>query len=138
MSSGSAARSGSSTSSSTDVFVERTGGYFAYRIPAIETAADGSLLAFAEARKYNLDDPGFGRQDIDLVYRRSTDGGKTWSPMRVIEDPGELWSAANPATLVDRIERPGLAALSPVQAGPEHGNRQARYRRFAGAGPHQR
>ena len=55
--------------SSTDVFVERTGGYFAYRIPAIETAADGSLLAFAEARKYNLDDPGFGKQDIDLVYR---------------------------------------------------------------------
>ena len=33
---------------STDVFVERTGGYFAYRIPAIETAPDGSLLAFAE------------------------------------------------------------------------------------------
>jgi sialidase-1 len=87
---------------SADVFVERTGGYFAYRIPALETAADGSLLAFAEARKYNLDDPGFGKQDIDLVFRRSTDGGKTWSAMKVIEDPGELWSAANPATVVDR------------------------------------
>jgi sialidase-1 len=84
------------------VFAERTGGYFAYRIPAIETATDGSLLAFAEARKYNLDDPGYGKQDIDLVYRRSGDGGKTWSPMKVIEDPGELWSAANPATVVDR------------------------------------
>ena len=87
---------------SADVFVERTGGYFAYRIPAIETAADGSLLAFAEARKYNLDDPGFGNQDIDLVCRRSHDGGKSWSPMKVIEDPGERWSAANPATVVDR------------------------------------
>ncbi len=87
---------------STDVFVERTGGYFAYRIPAIETAPDGSLLAFAEARKYSLDDPGFGKQHIDLVYRRSSDGGKTWSPMQVIEEPGERWSAANPATLVDR------------------------------------
>jgi hypothetical protein len=86
----------------TDVFVERTGGYFAYRIPAIECAADGSLLAFAEARKYNLDDPGCAKQDIDLVYRRSIDGGKTWSPLKVIEDPGELWSAANPATVVDR------------------------------------
>lgn len=87
---------------SADVFVERTGGYFAYRIPAIETAADGSLLAFAEARKYNLDDPGFGNQDIDLVCRRSRDGGKSWSPMMLIEDPGERWSAANPATVVDR------------------------------------
>jgi sialidase-1 len=87
---------------STDVFVERTGGYFAYRIPAIESAPDGSILAFAEARKYNLDDPGFGKQDIDLVFRRSRDGGKTWSMMKVIEDPGELWSAANPASVVDR------------------------------------
>ena len=86
----------------TDVFVEHTGGYFGYRIPAIETAPDGSLLAFAEARKYNLGDPGYGNQDIDLVCRRSTDGGKTWSPMKVIEDPGERWSAANPATVVDR------------------------------------
>ncbi len=87
---------------STDVFVEHTGGYFAYRIPAIETAPDGSLVAFAEGRKYSCDDPGFGKQDLDLVMKRSTDRGQTWSAMKVIEDPGELWSAANPATLVDR------------------------------------
>jgi sialidase-1 len=85
-----------------DVYVSGTHGYHGYRIPAIETAPDGSLLAFAEARKYSLADPGFGKQDIDLVLRRSTDGGKTWSAMKVIEDPGELWSAANPATIVDR------------------------------------
>ncbi len=87
---------------STDVFLEHTGGYFGYRIPAIETTPDGSLLAFAEARKYSLEDPGYGNQDIDLVFRRSTDGGKSWSPMKVIDDPGERWSAANPATVVDR------------------------------------
>ena len=86
----------------TNVYVSGTQGYNGYRIPAIETAPDGSLLAFAEARKYSLADPGFGKQDIDLVLRRSTDGGKTWSPMQLIEDPGELWSAANPATVVDR------------------------------------
>jgi sialidase-1 len=84
-----------------DVFVSGADGYYAYRIPAIETAPDGSLLAFAEARKYTLDDPGYGKQDIDLVLRRSTDQGQTWSPMQVIEDPGELWSAANPTTVVD-------------------------------------
>ncbi len=85
-----------------DVFVSGTLGYHTFRIPAIETAPDGSLLAFAEARKYNANDPGYGKQDIDLVVRRSTDHGKSWSAMKVIEDPGELWSAANPASVVDR------------------------------------
>ncbi|MBM3889673.1 MAG: exo-alpha-sialidase [Verrucomicrobia bacterium] len=88
--------------SHTDVFVSGQDGYHTFRIPAIETAPDGSLLAFAEGRKYNRSDPGFGKQDIDLVFKRSTNGGKTWSAMKVIEDPGELWSAANPATVVDR------------------------------------
>ncbi len=85
-----------------DVYTSGADGYKIYRIPAIETAPDGSLLAFAEARKYGGNDPGYGKQDIDLVLKRSTDGGQTWSPMKIIEDPGELWSAANPATVVDR------------------------------------
>ena len=84
------------------MFVSGRDGYFAYRIPAIGTAPDGSLLAVAEARKYNLQDPGFEKQDIDLVMKRSTDSGRTWSAMKIIEDPGERWSAANPAVLVDR------------------------------------
>lgn len=91
--------------SHTDVFVSGQDGYSMYRIPAIEAAPDGSLVAFAEARKYNAADPGFGKQDIDLVYKRSTDQGATWSPMVVLEDPGELWSAANPALLVDRSNK---------------------------------
>jgi sialidase-1 len=85
-----------------DVFVSGRDGYQMYRIPVIATAPDGSLLAFAEARKFGGADPGFGKQDIDLVLKRSSDGGKTWSAMKVIEDPGDLWSAANPATVVDR------------------------------------
>ena len=87
---------------STDVFVSGRDGYFAYRIPAVEAALDGTLLAFAEGRKHNLGDPGYEGNDIDLVMARSTDAGATWSPMTVIEDPGEGWSAANPATAVDR------------------------------------
>lgn len=77
-------------------------GYRTYRIPALETAPDGTLLAFAEGRKYNWEDPGDGDNDIDLVLKRSTDGGRTWSAMQIIEDPGEKWSAGNPATLVDK------------------------------------
>jgi len=86
----------------TDVFISGENGYHVYRIPAVEAAPDGSLIAFCEARKYNAADPGFGKQDIDLVYKSSTNNGATWSPMTVLEDPGELWSAANPATVVDR------------------------------------
>ena len=107
-----------------DVYVSGSGGYFAYRIPAIETAPDGSLLALAEARKYNLGDPGFGKQDIDLVLRRSTDQGRTWSEMAVIEDPGELWSAANPTTVVDR--KTGRVWLFYLRCHPERNTDTAR------------
>jgi sialidase-1 len=85
-----------------DVYVSGKDGYTGYRIPAIETAPDGSLLAFAEARKHNLSDPGGKGQEIDLVLKRSTDGGATWSAMKLIEHSGEFWSSANPATVVDR------------------------------------
>ena len=85
-----------------DVFFSGKDGYAGYRIPAIETAADGALLAFAEARKYNLSDPGGKGNEIDLVLKRSTDGGATWSAMKLIEHSGDYWSSANPATVVDR------------------------------------
>jgi sialidase-1 len=107
-----------------DVFVSGTDGYHSYRIPAIEAAADGSLVAFCEARKHSLADPGFGKQDIDLVAKRSTDGGRSWSAMQVIEDPGELWSAANPATVVDR--QSGRLWLFYIRSKPERSTRTAR------------
>ena len=85
-----------------DVFTSGQDGYHTYRIPAVETAPDGSVLVFTEARKYNRHDPGTHGNDIDLVYKRSTDAGKTWSEMRVLDDPGERWASCNPVTLLDR------------------------------------
>lgn len=47
-----------------------------YRIPAIETAADGSIIAVADKRgASNSDLP----NTISVVAKRSTDGGQTWS-----------------------------------------------------------
>ncbi len=100
----------------TDVFVSGKDGYHSYRIPAIETAPDGSIIAFAEARKYNANDPGYGRQDIDLVYKRSMKTEFRGS-YEGSGRPGDSWSAANPATLVDRSN--GMLWVFYYALGPE-------------------
>jgi sialidase-1 len=79
------------------VFERGEGGYHTFRIPAIVKAADGSLLAFAEGR---LDDPS-DDGDIDLVLKRSSDGGATWGPLKVVADDGpNKWG--NPVPILDR------------------------------------
>ena len=49
-----------------DVFTSGTEGYHTFRIPALVTAPDGTLLAFVEGRKENRHDPGEGDGDIGL------------------------------------------------------------------------
>jgi len=84
----------------TNVFLSNTEGYTYYRIPAIQMAPDGTLLAFAEGRRDGLYDPGGG--DIDLVLKTSTDGGQSWSALTVLDNPGESWAASNPTTVIDQ------------------------------------
>ena len=57
-----------------------------YRIPAIITAKDGSLVIATDKRKNNdIDLP----EDIDILINRSTDGGRTWSePYTLMEGQG--------------------------------------------------
>ena len=52
-----------------------------YRIPCITTTSDGTLLAISDARKYHAHDIA---NDIDILVRRSTDNGKTWSAPVVV------------------------------------------------------
>ena len=54
-----------------------------YRIPAVITAKDGSIVAVTDKRKYNEGDL---PQDIDIVCNRSTDGGHTWSGRHIVFD----------------------------------------------------
>lgn len=105
-----------------DVFVSGTEGYHTYRIPALVAAADGSLIAFAEGRKENSGDPGSG--DIDLVFKRSTDGGVTWSALQVLDDPGEGWAASNPTPVLDRTT--GRISLLYNRWEPGYGTRLSR------------
>lgn len=72
-------------------------GYFCFRIPAVVESTHGTLLAFAEGRRHDCGDSG----DIDLVLKRSTDGGRTWSPLQVV-NRGNGDTHGNPAPIVDR------------------------------------
>lgn len=67
-------------------------GYASFRIPAVVATAAGTLLAFAEGRRESSDDAG----DIDIVLRRSTDGGRSWGPLSVVDANGTDL-AGNPA-----------------------------------------
>ena len=72
-------------------------GYHTYRIPSLLMTTKGTILFVCEARKNSGSDHG----DIDLVLRRSEDGGQTWSPQRIIADDGEH-TMGNPCLLMDR------------------------------------
>ncbi|MER7277077.1 sialidase family protein [Dactylosporangium sp. NPDC000244] len=87
-----------------------TEGYSAFRIPAVVKARSGAILAFAEGRKGGLSDAG----DIDLVLKRSTDGGCTWGPLQVVYDSGANTSG-NPAPVVTASGR--VVLLSTYNAG---------------------
>lgn len=69
-----------------------------YRIPAICTLNDGTLLVVNDRRKNNEGDL---PQDIDIVYRRSTDNGRTWSePEYLIQGRGYKKGYGDPALVV--------------------------------------
>jgi len=78
------------------VFVSGTEGFKSFRIPAIVRAGNGDLLAFAEGRVEGAGD--FG--DIDIVMKRSSDGGKTWSGISTVAAYDKL-QAGNPAPVFD-------------------------------------
>lgn len=72
------------------------GGYHTYRIPAITVTKKGTLLAFCEGRNKGLGDSG----DIDMLVKRSTDGGRTWSDQRVVWNDAAN-TCGNPCPVVD-------------------------------------
>ena len=99
-------------SQNVDLFVGEEGNYQTFRIPALITIPEGSILnnsqevdediilAFAEARKYSDADTGV----IDLVMKRSNDAGQSWSELVTIltwEDEGDKMKFGNPTPIFD-------------------------------------
>jgi sialidase-1 len=98
----------------THLWTSGQGSYHTYRIPAIVSTVKGTLLAFCEGRKGGRGDAG----DIDILMRRSTDGGKTWSESRVIWDEARN-TCGNPCPVVDR-ETGRISLLLTWNRGDDH------------------
>lgn len=80
-------------------------GVHSYRIPGLVTSTKGTLLAVYDIRRNTSRDL---QGDIDVGLSRSTDGGNSWEPMKVIMDMGEYGGLpqdqngiGDPAILVD-------------------------------------
>lgn len=81
----------------TDLFVAGQDGYHSYRIPSVIVTTKGTVLAFCEGRRHGRGDSGM----IDIVLKRSFDGGATWRPMQVVAEDGAN-TIGNPCPVVDR------------------------------------
>jgi sialidase-1 len=78
-----------------------------YRIPGLTTTNKGTLIAVYDVRYENGVDL---QGHIDVGMSRSTNGGKTWEPMKIIMDMGTFGGLpqdqngiGDPAVLVDKI-----------------------------------
>lgn len=77
------------------LFERGKGGYKNYRIPSLIVSKKGTLLAFCEGREAG--DAG----DINLLLRRSENGGKSWSIKQVVWSDGRN-TCGNPCPVVDQ------------------------------------
>ena len=73
-------------------------GYHTCRIPAIVRSTAGTLIAYCEGRRTGHGDWG----DIDILSRRSTDGGLTWGEVKVVASEAGEVTMGNPVPIVDR------------------------------------
>ena len=80
----------------TNLFINGDNGYNNFRIPALIVTQKGTLLAFCEGRAKDSD-----TGNVDVVFKRSTDQGSNWSPLRVLADFGDD-AIENATPVVDR------------------------------------
>ena len=80
----------------TTVWTSGEGAYHTYRIPSVIRTMNGTLLAFCEGRRSGRGDAG----NIDLLLKRSFNGGKTWSDAVALwDDNGH--TCGNPCPVID-------------------------------------
>ncbi|MBB5938293.1 sialidase family protein [Streptomyces zagrosensis] len=101
-------------------FTSGTEGYHTFRIPALVRSGK-TLIAFAEGRRTSAEDHG----DIEVVSKRSTNGGCSWGPLSRVSDNGRN-VAGNPAPVVDpasgriillTVRQPAAVTQPQIEAG---------------------
>lgn len=91
----------SATLSPKTLFKSGTSGVACYRIPAIATAPNGDVIVAVDQRVPSCGDLKWN-EDINIVLRKSSDNGVTWSPLKVVVDCPLGISASDPSMIVDR------------------------------------
>lgn len=99
----------------TTVYTSGTEGYHTFRIPAL-LRTPNYLLAFAEGRLTGGGDSG----EIDLVLKRSKDGGATWSDLSVVVHQ-DGYTCGNPAPVWDRETKELILLLTKNRADAHEG-----------------
>ncbi len=96
-------------------------GYGGYRIPCVlTTSKPGTVLVFAEARQA-LDGFGVPFPDhavTEIVMRRSTDHGRTWSKQRVVAESGDVTTGSRHTSLSRKHVTPWLASTTQSPVSP--------------------
>lgn len=77
-------------------------GVSCYRIPSIITAPNGNLIAAIDERVPSCKDLRWNK-DINIVIRRSTNNGDSWSEIETLVDYPHGISASDPSMIVDKI-----------------------------------
>lgn len=95
-----------------DLWQNGTGKYNNYRIPSLLVTSSGTVLAFCEGRE------GGDAGDIDLLVRRSTDNGRTWSEEQVVWNDG-INTCGNPCPVQD-IKTGRIWLFMTWNLGPDH------------------
>ncbi|MDF1753843.1 MAG: FAD-dependent oxidoreductase [Verrucomicrobiales bacterium] len=99
----------------TDLFESGKDGYALYRIPGIVVTKRGTVLAYCEARRSDRSD----WCQIDVMMRRSLDGGKTWLPrQKIVEVEGDL--PMNPVATAQNLDKPGQNTVNNPVAIVDH------------------
>ncbi len=94
-----------------NIFTALEGDYRLYRIPGMVVTQKGTVLAYCEARKKPVKWAAADWAQIDILMRRSTDGGKTWDPPRkVVTPPAD--TRLNPVSTEKKLGVPGCITVN--------------------------